>query len=401
MKVFNKSNILIPKDMDLGKWSVIACDQHTSNPQYWEKVKEIVGESNSTYNIIVPEAYLNTNKDKLIKKANLNMNEYVEKQIFQEYPNSLVYVERCLSNGKIRQGIVGQIDLEYYSEKITESTKIKPSEAIVEERIPTRIDVRKNAILDLPHAVLFCADEQKSIIETLKSKVGEVDKVYDFNLMMNGGNIKGYLLNDNLAKNVVEEINKNIEESGFIVADGNHSLVAAKRVYEQSKKHNDDYLNSPLRYALVEVVNIYNDAVEIDPIYRILSNVNRDDIIKLMDQKFSTQKSENTKLVEVISKDYRRIYYIESNKDVLEIQLLQEFLDEYLKECVGEIDYIHELSKLEELCENESSIGFKFEPISKDMIVSYTKDKLFPRKTFSIGASSDKRYYLECRKLIK
>lgn len=397
-KIFKSANILIPKDVDLYRWSVVACDQHTSDLMYWNYVKEITKGFNSSYDIIVPEAYLRLDKQKLIKKANDNMKKFINNKIFTKFEDSLIYVERTLSNGKIRQGVVGEIDLEQYSENASDNVLIKPSEEIVEERIIPRVEIRKNAVLDMPHAILFCVDREKFLIEPLKNFTKQIDKVYDFELMLHGGHIKGYKLNEALKRQTMLNINKNIKQYGMIVADGNHSLLAAKKVYEQYKVKNQNYLESPLRFALVEIVNLFNNAVQIEPIYRVVKNVNSSKILTEFEKNFSCDALKGSKTVEIISKNYNKKYCIAIQGD-LEIKEVQKFLDEYIKINGGEIDYIHDLANLEELCNNEGVVGFKLEPITKDLIVEYTKNNLFPRKTFSIGLSSDKRYYLECRKL--
>lgn len=404
-KVFSCANILVPKNVDMQAWSVVACDQHTSEKQYWQAVENLVGDKPSTLNLIVPEVYLNNDVEKLIENANNNMNKMLNANIFEELKSSIIYVERSLSNNKVRKGIIGKIDLEEYSANIQDNAQIKPSEQIVESRVPIRVKVRKNACLDIPHVLLFCDDKEKEIIEPIHNSLEAEQKIYDFNLNMDGGNIKGFKLNYDQSKLVEDKINALISKggTGLVVADGNHSLQAAKKVYEDVKANNLNYLSSPKRYALVEIVNVYDEAIDIEPIYRVLKNVDCNNLLNEMKKKLSpsnktTIGQTNVKLI-VEGKGID--FPIEINNNELIVEVVQKFLDEYLRENKGEIDYIHELDKLNEMCNSKNTFGIIFAPIEKsDIFKVISNKKLFPRKTFSIGTSLDKRYYLECRSLI-
>ena len=205
MLPFKRANILLPKDVDMTKWSVVACDQYTSEPEYWKEVENIVEDNPSTLNLILPELYLEEeNVEERIKKINETMKEYLEKDVFEEYPNTMIYLERKQSNGKIREGLIGMVDLEDYSYEKGSQTLIRATEKTVIERIPPRLKVRENAILELPHIMILIDDEKKKVIESLKNKVEEKDIVYDFDLMENGGHIKGYKLSDKTIDEVEE-----------------------------------------------------------------------------------------------------------------------------------------------------------------------------------------------------
>ncbi len=401
--IFSCADILIPKNVDMEAWSVVACDQHTSDKSYWQELTNFVEEKPSTLKLIVPEVYLKNDVDNLIEKANGNMVKLLNTDILQEYKDSIIYVERRLSNGKIRKGIIGKIDLENYSENILNNKKIKPSEEIVESRVPTRIKIRENASLDIPHILIFCNDKNLEIIENINKELTSEQKIYDFNLNMFGGQIKGFKLNDEQTKIVEDKINTLIleDEAGLIVADGNHSLVAAKRVYERVKQNNSNYLNSPKRYALVEIVNIYDESIDIEPIHRVIKNVDCNNLFEEIKKQLASSDKENKEIVKIIfgGKEFELSIKVDENK--LIVKVIQQFLDEYLIKHNGEIDYIHELDKLKEMCNQKDVFGIVFEPISKsDVFKVISNKKLFPRKTFSIGTSLDKRYYLESRKLI-
>ncbi len=403
-KIFSAADILMPKNVNMEAWSVVACDQHTSDKDYWNKLRDLVGEKLSTLNLIVPEAFLQNDVENLIARANENMIKVLNSGNLQEFKNSLIYVERSLSNGKIRKGIVGKIDLENYSINMLDNAKIKPSEQIVESRVPTRIKIRKNASLDLPHILLFCDDKNKEIIEPLHNNLKPEQIIYDFDLNMDGGKIRGFLLNAEQIKVIENKMNELIlkRETGIVVADGNHSLVAAKRVYEEVKATDLNYLNSPKRYALAEVVNVYDEAIDIEPIHRVLKGVNCEHLFETMKKELAAL-NENSKLKTIVQIVYNGLEYdmaIKLKENELVVEKIQQFLDAYTIKNGGEIDYIHEADKLKDMCKQKNTFGILFAPIVKeDIFKVISHKKLFPRKTFSIGTSLDKRYYLECRKL--
>ena len=297
MLPFKRANILLPKDVDMTKWSVVACDQYTSEPEYWKEVESIVGSSPSTLNLILPELYLEEeNVEERIKKINLTMEDYLKENIFQEYPNTMIYLERKQSDGKVREGLMGMVDLEDYSYEKGSQTLIRATEKTVIERIPPRLKVRENAPLELPHIMILIDDEKKNIIESLKNKVTTKDIVYDFDLMENGGHIKGYNLSDEVIKDIEKgleglmdkdyfEKKYNVKDKGillFAMGDGNHSLATAKANYENLKKtmSKEEYLNNPARYALVEIVNLHSEALEFEPIHRVIFNTDVNNLIE-------------------------------------------------------------------------------------------------------------------------
>ena len=249
---FKKANILLPKKgVDMTKWSVVACDQYTSEPEYWKEVESIVGENPSTLRITLPEIYLeDSNVEERIAKINSTMKEYLDSDLFDEYKDSMIYLERKQSDGRIREGLIGMVDLEDYSYEKGSQTLIRATEKTVIERIPPRLKVRENALLELPHIMILIDDEKREIIESLKNKVSEEDKVYDFDLMENGGHIKGYVLNNETMNEVEEKLELladpssfeeryDVKDKGvllFAMGDGNHSLATAKANYENLKK---------------------------------------------------------------------------------------------------------------------------------------------------------------------
>ncbi len=418
MKVpFQRTNILIPKNVDMQKWSVVACDQYTSEPDYWHKVEEIVGDNPSTLRLTLPEIYLEeSDVEERIKKINQTMEEYLNNDIFTEYKDSMIYLERTQSDGRIREGLIGMVDLEDYSYEKGSETLIRATEKTVIERIPPRVKVRENASIELPHIMILIDDNKKEIIEDLKNKVTEEDKIYDFDLMQNGGHIKGYKLDvdtmdriteqlEHLADKEVFESKYDVKDKGvllFAMGDGNHSLATAKACYEKLKETlpEEEYLNHPARYALVELVNLHSDALQFEAIHRVLFDVDVEDLITELNKYYKINTDGKGQKFELITSNEDTTYYIENPKSNIPVGSIQLFLDEYLKDHKGKIDYIHGEDVTKELGSKENNIGIIFDAMAKeDLFKTVILDGALPRKTFSMGHSADKRFYLESRKI--
>ena len=414
---FKRANILLPKDVDMTKWSVVACDQYTSEPEYWKEVEEIVGTSPSTLNLILPELYLEED-DTLdrIKKINMTMEEYLKEGIFKEYSNTMIYLERRQSDGKVREGLMGMVDLEDYSYEKGSQTLIRATEKTVIERIPPRLKVRENAPLELPHIMILIDDEKKNIIESLKNKVSDKDIVYDFDLMENGGHIKGYNLSDEVISGIESGLealmdkeyfeNKyNVKDKGillFAMGDGNHSLATAKANYEKLKEtmSPEEYLNNPARYALVEIVNLHSPALEFEPIHRVIFNTDVDNLVEELNKYYDINEDGNGEYFELVTKDFDKKLYISNPKSNIAVGSIQIFLDEYLKEHDGKLDYIHGDDTTREMGRKDGNVAILFEAMPKEELFrTVILDGALPRKTFSMGHSYDKRFYLEARKI--
>ena len=388
---FSAADILLPK-ADFENWAVIACDQYTSEPEYWDEVKSAAGDKPSALNIVLPEVYLSNDNSKQIEKINKNMIDYISGDIFNTYPDSLVYVERIQSDGKCRRGIVGKIDLECYDYRSGTDAEIRATEQTVLSRIPPRVEIRKNAPLELPHVMLLFDDAKDEIFSYLKTNIDNFKKVYDFTLMCNAGSIKGYLLNDD-AKHKVSSILQDLKENNdgflFCVGDGNHSLATAKECYNQNP-------TKASRYALTEIVNIHDTALEFEPIYRVVFGVEPealiDEFVKTVgegDQKFTCVYGDTVKEIGV------------NPTAKLAVGTLQTFLDEYVKNHPdAEIDYIHGEESLKKLATRDNAVGFIFDGMQKsELFEAVNADGSLPRKTFSMGHADDKRFYVEARKI--
>ena len=418
MKIpFKAGNILIPKKTDMTKWSVVACDQYTSEPEYWNEVTKIVGESPSTLNLTLPEIYLEeSDVNERIKRINENMDKLLEEDFFNELEDSMIYLERTQSDGKVREGLMGIVDLEDYSYEVGSQTLIRATEKTVIERIPPRVKVRENAKLELPHIMILIDDEKKDIIESLKNKVAETDVVYDFDLMQNGGHIKGYKLNSEVINEINTKLEKladkdyfekkyNVHDKGillFAMGDGNHSLATAKACYENLKKtmSEEEYLNHPARYALVELVNLHSSALEFEAINRVVFDVDSNKLVEELNKYYTINENGNGQEFELVTSDGVKKLYIENPKSNIAVGSIQMFLDEYLKNNSGKIDYIHGDDVTKELTLKGNNVGFIFKPMKKEELFrTVILDGALPRKTFSMGHSYDKRYYLEARKI--
>lgn len=410
------ADILVPKEsVDMEKWAVIACDQYTSEPEYWNKTAEIVGNNYSSLNMILPEIYLeDSDVSDRISNIHNTMEKYLSENIFDEYKDSMIYVERIQSNGILRAGIIGKIDLEEYDFNKGSTSQVRATEATVIERIPPRIKVRDGAPLELPHIMILIDDDKKTVIEPLESQKKDMKKLYDFNLMQGGGKISGYLIDNKKCADIISSFNKLGNAESFktkygsdnvllyAMGDGNHSLATAKEFYEQLKRNNPDkdFSNHPARYALAEIVNLHSPALDFEAIHRIVTET---DVAKLTDAlyselKLSDEPSEQSFRIVLNGKE--KNVFIHNQTSNLTVGSLQNFIDKYLSENKGKVDYIHGTDVVTKLSENENSIGFILPDMGKEQLFpTVIKDGALPRKTFSMGHAEDKRYYIECRKI--
>lgn len=418
-RAFKPADILLAKTTSMEKWAVVACDQYTSEPEYWKKTAETVGDSLSTLHLILPEIHLNEpDVQKRISEINETMDSYLADGVFEEYKNAFFYVERKQSNGILRQGIIGMIDLEEYDYSMGSTSLVRATEATVLERIPPRIKVRENASIELPHIMILIDDEDKTVIEPIGEKTKSMKLLYDTDLMQNGGSVKGYLVNES----DIETIEKAIDELGeaqafekkygikntsplvFAMGDGNHSLATAKAFYEELKAKNPDkdLSHHPARYALVEIVNLHSKALEFEAIHRIVTDADTDDLLKKMREKLllSDEGNDEEQSFIVVLNGEEKKCYIKNPTSNLTVGSVQGFLDEYLTESGAKIDYIHGADTLKRLVDSKNKIGFILPDMSKsELFPTVIKDGVLPRKTFSMGHAEDKRYYIECRKI--
>ncbi len=412
MNAFLPADILLPQVDDMAKWAVIACDQFSSDPAYWERVRKNAEGAPSTINLILPEAELGTEQEAAhTKQINATMQAYLEKNIFKTYPNSFVYIERTLENGSIRKGLMGMVDLEQYDYSTGSVSPIRATERTVVERIPPRQRVRRDAPIELPHILMLCDDHQKVLIEPIAAHKDDLTKLYDFDLMEGGGHITGWLVDGKAAEAFNERLTAYTATVGekyrdlngvpmvFAVGDGNHSLATAKSCYEELKAQHpgEDLSQHPARFALVELENIHDDAQVFEPIHRVVVKTDPEKLLKALEE--TTCAEGGFPVTWYIGKQSGKIT-LDRAKSQLAVGALQGFLDAYLKENAGEIDYIHDDDALIELAAQDNAIGFLLPAMEKSQLFrGVIADGILPRKTFSMGHAREKRYYLEGRKI--
>ena len=419
-KCFDTAEILLPdfNKISAEKWAVIACDQFTSEPEYWEAAAAAAQDAPSTLNMILPEVYLGES-DARIPKINATMNEYLL-EILTAHKDSMILVEREQSDGRIRKGLVLAVDLEQYDYSRGASSLIRATEATVAERIPPRVAIRRGASIEMPHVMLLIDDDEKTVIERLAAVDSEGERIaYDTPLMLGGGHIKGRFLKEDEIAAVSEALCALITPDNmqkrygdgslapllFAVGDGNHSLATAKASYEEIKARigADAASIHPARYALAEVVNIHDTALDFEPIYRVMFGVDPKDVIEKLTA-YSNALSGNAaeQSLSYLAQGFAGELTVQSPVRQLTVGTLQDFIDDYVASHKGaEVDYIHGENSVTELSLSRAdSIGFIFNGMSKsELFKTVIFDGALPRKTFSMGHARDKRYYLECRKI--
>ena len=440
MAIFNRANILLPQKELLEYWPVIACDQFTSQAEYWDKVRDTVKGHPSTYDLIYPEAEMtggqnnnnssehvehdgfdlvkdsehgeqvkehgneqdeHTGKIDVIQK---NMQKYLTNGVLREYPDSYVYVERTLKSGSVRKGIVGVIDLEEYDYHKDSTSPIRPTEKTILERIPPRVKIREDAPIELSHVLLLCDDTDKVLIESVAAEKDSLDQLYSIDLMQGGGHVSGWLVTGDAADRfdgAMKQYLRCQEEKGstimFAVGDGNHSLAAAKECWENIKKTHPGIKTHPARYAMVELENLQDEAQHFERINRVVKDVDTADLLTAIqsvcaDGGFPIHWSTKTDEGEVS---------LDTSDGRLPVAVLQRFLDEYIAEHGGYIDYIHGTKIAAGLAREDDAIAFILPWINKDdLFENIDKEGSMPRKAFSVGHAEEKRYYLECRKIV-
>lgn len=410
---FYPAETLLPANADLTKWSVVACDQYTSQPDYWQEVEQFVGEAPSTLRMIVPELYLEeTGVEQRIADVNASMDRYLASDLFR-VTDQFLYVERTLRDGRLRRGLMGVVDLEQYDFTKGSESLIRATEGTVLERIPPRVKVREDASLECPHIMLLIDDPAKTVIEPIADRTGDLEEVYRFDLMQDSGSIAGYQCDDAESMRILsalgeladpEAFNRRYDLNGespllFAVGDGNHSLATAKTCYENLKKTlpEEEYRAHPARYALVEVVNLHDVSLEFEPIHRVVFDVDEE---KLLAALASQCGSTDGQRVLVCNNGQKKALRFNAAVSNLPVGTLQAFLDAYIAENGGRVDYIHGNEVVEELSSKPGNIGFLLEAMPKEeLFKTVVLDGALPRKTFSMGHAWDKRFYLECRKI--
>lgn len=418
---FSPADILLPHDCGLTKWAVVACDQYTSQPEYWERVDQYVGDAPSTLRLILPESKLESdNVDEEIQKINATMEQYLQEERLRPVEDAMIFVERKLANGKTRLGLLGKLDLEEYSYEKGSGTPIRATEGTVLSRIPPRMKVRENAPIELPHIMVLIDDPDKKIIEPLTKDVNrkQMSKIYSATLMENGGRITGSLLSKYQAKKIQEALAELGDPQRFeefyhapgkpvltyAMGDGNHSLATAKACWEKLKPtlSPQEQETHPARYALVELVNLHDDSLEFEPIHRVVFGVEPKKLLEAFLAAYPGAhygEGEGHQITYVLAGE-RGTVTVPNPTAQLAVGTLQNFLDQYLEANGGKVDYIHGEDVVEQLASQPGSIGFLLPAMGKDQLFpTVIFDGALPRKTFSMGEAHDKRFYLEARRI--
>lgn len=410
--------ILLPNDsVDMSKWAVVACDQYTSEPEYWEGVKKATDGSPSALNVIFPEVYLSKDNAPIIQSINNTMREYLDSGVLKSIGEGFVLLERSTPITPKRLGLVIAVDLEDYSFVRADKANIRATEGTVVERIPPRVRIREHAPIELPHIMLLIDDRNKSVIEPLYANRDKLEKLYDFELNMKGGHLTGWRVSDTasvekaLAALLDEEVLK--EKYGstdevmlFAVGDGNHSLATAKACWNNVKAtlSQEEQKDHPARYALVEVMNLHDEGLEFEPIFRSVFNVDTADFLSGLEKAVADSGLKcDYKCYTYTTKDGRKDLMLPSNAAVA-VGLVQDYIDAYIKSHAGsEVDYVHGEDSLKQVTDAAPNrVAITLPPLAKNDLFDYVlKVGAFPRKTFSMGEAFEKRYYVEARKIIK
>ena len=418
---FRPADILLPRDCDLSLWSVVACDQYTSQPEYWQRVEERVGRAPSALRLILPESCLEgPDVETDIMEINTTMSRYLREGRFQEYPDSLFYVERALDSGAVRRGLIGMVDLEQYDYEPGSGAPIRATEGTVLSRIPPRVAVRKNAPIELPHVMLLADDPDRTVIEPLSEHTDEMEPLYDFELMEQGGHLRGWRLTGEQKEQVHTALAALADPAAFrnryhlvedlpvllfAVGDGNHSLATAKECYERQKRLTppEHWANLPARYALVELDNLHDASLEFEPIHRLVFGAKPEELLEALTEYYPGAKrgdGDGHKLAYVYG-ETQGLVSVPDPAAQLPVGTLQNFLDWYLARHKGvRVDYIHGEDVVRKLAAQPDTVGFLLPAMGKEeLFPTVIRDGVLPRKTFSMGEAHDKRFYLEARRI--
>lgn len=426
----------LPKaGIDFQKWAVVACDQYSSEHEYWHDVEKLVGDAPSTLNLIFPECYLeDEDKAGRVKKIHAAMRAYLDNGVLARQTPGFVLVERTTPFEKHpRTGLMIAVDLERYQYGQGVTSLIRPTEGTIVERLPPRMDIRRGAPLELPHIMLLIDDPARSVIEPLHAKMHSLPGLYDFDLLKGSGHVRGALVAD---ADLIEGVTKALEKLAdprayesrysdshvllFAVGDGNHSLATAKAIWEETKKagaSDATIMDHPARYALVELVNIYDEGLPFHPIHRVLFTVDEPAFFKELRATGACDIepmswAEAVKTTDEATNEHRFAFVSASGAGLIRFKnpvaklaagTIQAFIDLFLKRHSGTgIDYIHGTESLHSLAVKPSNLGLYLPPIDKSsFFATVIRDGVMPRKTFSMGEAPEKRFYIEARKIIR
>lgn len=413
--IFRPADILLPVGVDMQKWSVVACDQFSSQPEYWDELDGFVGDAPSALRMILPEAYLEQ-RDQFqeAEKINAVMRSYLGSGVFHTLSDSFVYIERTLAGGVIRRGLVGTIDLEAYDYSRDSLSPVRATEGTVPERLPPRVQVRRSAPLEMPHIMVFLDDKTDGVLGALREKKEALPLLYDFDLNCEGGHLAGRQVSGEAAKELLASLDELEREERdkcapcapvlFAIGDGNHSLAAAKNCWEEIKAAlpPEAAQEHPARFALVELVNIHDEGIAFEPIHRALFGTQAEgfiDAAKAYFQERCLPNGSGHELCLVTAQGEEKLF-VTGLTIGQTIGAAEEFCQKYAAGHGGSIDYIHGDEVAVDMGRREGGAALLLPRMEKsELFPSIVRSGPFPKKSFSIGHAVDKRYYLECRRL--
>ena len=403
---FAPTDILLPERADMHRWSVIACDQFTSDAAYWRSVQDTVGDAPSTLRLMLPEFYLGKCDEAAATRGiQQTMHTYLDSGVFRTVPHSLVLVQRTLPSGAVRCGIVGALDLEAYDYAPDSVTPIRATEGTVASRLPARVRIRAAAALEMPHIMVFYTDPEEAICREAQALAD--DTLYDFDLMAGGGHICGRRIAGDAAEQLAAALcatgvgTDGAHPMRFAIADGNHSLAAARQCWLEKKKtlSPEQAAADPARYALVELVNLHSPAVTFEPIHRVLFETDAANWLDAAERALAAADGFGY-AVTLLAGTQRRDILAHGSSLGEAISALDAFCASYMQTHGGRIDYIHGDDEAVDLAAGDGCCGILMPRMEKEeLFTSVLRSGPFPKKSFSIGLGADKRYYLECRKL--
>ena len=385
-------------------WAVVACDQYSAQKDVWQNAYDFVGDQPSALRLIIPEAYLDES-DVRVPKVQAAMEAYLDSGVLREAVRGMVLVQRNTQSGA-RLGLVLTVDLEAYSFAADSKSEIRPTEGTIVARIPPRQKVRRGAKLELSHVLLLCDDVKRTIIEPVYAKRDQLRKVYDTDLMLNGGHIQGWAVEDEetlgqIARAILQ-LKDALPENGilFAVGDGNHSLATAKAHWEEVKQglSSAERADHPARFAMVELNNIYDDALIFEPIHRVIFNTTGEAVLNMLRDAGLVEDTQKPDLT-LVTKQGERSFRITKPLHSLPVGTVQQLLD---RQPGLNLDYVHGDGAVRDLVQKENAVGILLPPMDKSLLFpAVTKNGPLPRKTFSMGEANEKRYYMEARKIVR
>lgn len=421
--------LLPPKGTDMYKWAVVACDQFTSQKEYWEEARRIIGDAPSTLDLILPEAWLGAqDEQERIARIKEKMQEYLHNGTLVKQPQGFVLVERTAA-GNTRHGLVMALDLEKYDYSKGSGTLIRATEGTIVERIPPRLRIREGAAVELPHILVLIDDPEETVIEPLTAQAEKLPLLYDTDLMLGGGHISGRLVSgEKEIMGVLEALTALSDKAAFekkygskpvllfAMGDGNHSLATAKANWEKIKaalpeEQREDH---PARYALIELNNVHDKGIVFEAIHRNVFGIPGEKLVEALLQKLREQNGGaeigpeqapaggEKHVIPFYYGDKSGAFIVTEPAVQLAVGTLQNAIDAVLKELGGEVDYIHGIDVVKELAQKPDTIGFLLPDMEKsELFPTVVYDGALPRKTFSMGEAAEKRYYMEARLLEK